>query len=762
MSKPECLNDFSHDPGMKRLDVALFSGASSAALPLGAMLLAGSLAATAETVAPVQATLTPVTVTGARDEGLRATRTGIGKGDQALRDLPQSVTVVTEQLMDERQLTTLKEVLKNTSGITFLAAEGGEEDIRLRGFPLQGTGDVFVDGMRDPAFYDRDTFAFDRVELLRGSASMLFGRGSTGGAVNMVTKQPRLLNEHQVDLTLGSYRYRRMVADFNLKTDERAALRLQLMNTKADNNGAGSSLDKNGAHVSYRWGIGTADEFTASLYHLDNRNGINYGLPWIRSYSGAPTSSTTVMPLDPSTYYGMASDRNQGHATQLTLDQRHWFDNGAELHTKLRRGAYARDQRASTIRFCRGSTNTSTQVYTPNPLCPDQHSVALDRFGPNTVLTRGTQLKVQDLDTTYLQSDYNQTVQVLGLKHEVLAGIELAREQKVVYGARNAAQGGFVPTKPVTTVGAPNDGAWIEEAARVLSPTSRYTSTGWGLYAQDLVSLNPEWKLLAGLRYDHLEGDYDTLNIVSGATTAAYRMKVGAWSKRLGLLWQPSDRQSFHASVANSFNTSGDAYSLSAANVNTPPEQAVNLEVGARIDSEDKRLSTRLALFKTVKLHERNTDPLVNLTTLSGRRHVAGFEMDVAGRIGSAWEVFGSYMWLPVAKIDTPVTGGETGRPSLTPKHTGTIWATYRAQARWRLGAGLNLRSAQTPNRNPGWEVPGYATLDAMAEYVHDARLSFKANLNNLSNRLYADQLYSGHYVPGAARMLQLTASLKF
>src|SRR5690606_24843664 len=157
-----------------------------------------------------------------------------------------------------------------------------EEDIRLRGFSLQQTGDIFVDGMRDPAFYDRDTFNLDRIEILRGSASLLFGRGSTGGAVNMVNKPPRLITEHQVDLTLGSHAYRRAVGDFNIQTGGSAALRLGAMVTQARNNGSGSSIDKKGVAAAYRWGIGERDEFQASLYHLDNNNGMNYGMPWIR------------------------------------------------------------------------------------------------------------------------------------------------------------------------------------------------------------------------------------------------------------------------------------------------------------------------------------------------------------------------------------------------------------------------------------------------------------------------------------------------
>lgn len=734
--------------------------ANGSALPLGALLLAGSIGALAQPLAPAEGrTLDTVTVKekAVAPEGkdaLRTTSSGIAKGNQLLRDIPQSVTVVTEKLIDDRNLDTLKEALKNTAGITFLAAEGGEEDIRLRGFPLQGTGDVFVDGLRDPAFYDRDTFNLDRVELLRGSASMLFGRGSTGGAVNMVNKVARPMDEHQVDVTLGSHRYRRVVGDFNLHTGEDAALRINAMSTTADNNGSGSRLEKKGIAATYRWGIGQRDEFSVSLYHLDNRNGMNYGLPWIRPTATAVAAQTTILPVAPTAYYGMASDLNAGQATYGTLTHLHRFDQGGELRTQLRRGAYARDQRASTIRLAAAAAQ------------PGGVAASLASFGPATVLTRGTQLKIQDLDSTYAQSDFSASFQAWGMKHQIQTGVDIALEKKGVYGALSAAQGGMTPAKPNTSAGQPDDGAWVDESSRLLRPTSRYTSTGWGLYFQDLVQVTPHWKVLAGLRYDRLRGDYDTFAIPSNAsgpvTTARYTMRVSEVSKRLGVLFQPDELQSYHVSLANSFNTSGDAYSLSASNASTPPEQAINFEIGARIDSADRRFTTRLAAFRSTKLHERNTDPLVNLTTLSGRRHVAGAEIDVTGRLNPRWEVYGSYMWLPIATIDTPVTGGETGRPSLTPRHSGTLWTTYQFAPRWRAGAGLNVRGRQTPNRNPGWEVPGFATADLMAEYVISQLITLKANLTNVTDKRYADQLYSGHYVPGAGRMFQLTASFKF
>ena len=131
----------------------------------------------------------------------------------------------TEKLMEDRRADTVKEALHYTAGISFMAAEGGEEDIRLRGFSLTASGDIYADNVRDPAFYDRDVFNFDRIELLRGSASMLFGRGSTGGVVNQVSKQPVLADRNEVSVIGGSGNYFRTTGDFNLQTSETSALR---------------------------------------------------------------------------------------------------------------------------------------------------------------------------------------------------------------------------------------------------------------------------------------------------------------------------------------------------------------------------------------------------------------------------------------------------------------------------------------------------------------------------------------------------------
>jgi len=368
-----------------------------------------------------------------------------------------------------------------------------------------------------------------------------------------------------------------------------------------------------------------------------------------------------------------------------------------------------------------------------------------------------------------LQSDFSTRFTGLGVQHELLTGVDYARESFVNYNA--TVPTGVTLTKPNTSVGTPNDGAWIDEDRRQLSPGRTFEARSVSVYAQDMIQLAPTWKLLGGLRYDRFRGDY--WQAATATAAAAERSRSdGVWSKRVGLLFQPNALSSYHFSYGTSFNTSGDTYQYDALGANTPPEGSRNIELGAKLDSADKRYTTRFALFRSTKTNERNRDPdsAASAYLQSGKRHTAGFEIDLTGRLTPSWEIHGSYAWTPIAKIDVgaPTTtlalAGELQgqRPSLTPRHSGTIWSTYQLSPKWRVGGGLNFRSSQTPNRNPGWAAPSFITPDLMAEYTHSEELAFKANLNNVTNKLYADALYTGHYIPGAGRLFQLTAIMKF
>jgi catecholate siderophore receptor len=241
------------------------------------------------------------------------------------------------------------------------------------------------------------------------------------------------------------------------------------------------------------------------------------------------------------------------------------------------------------------------------------------------------------------------------------------------------------------------------------------------------------------------------------------------------MLYQPTPAQSYHVSYATSFNTSGDTYQYDTGSVKVAPEGSRNFEIGARLDLVENRLTTRLALFHTTKTNERNRDDTsineVNYV-LSGQRHAAGLEIDVAGRITPAWEVFASYAFIPDAEIDkassingVDLVGERVGtRPGLTPRHSGTVWTTYRLTPQWRIGGGLNGRSHDKPVAPPATAVPvapGFVTADLMAEYTADG-VTIRLNVTNVTDKLYADVLYRGHYIAGKPRTVQLTTAYRF
>ncbi|RJG08015.1 TonB-dependent siderophore receptor [Noviherbaspirillum cavernae] len=689
-------------------------------------------------------------------ESFRATTTTIGKGNQELRDVPQSVTVITERLMSDRNLDDFRDVLRNTAGVTFQAGETGEEDIRLRGFSLGQAGDIYSDGMRDGTLYERDTFNVDRIDVLKGSASMLFGKGSTGGVVNQVSKQPFLTNQNEVSYTVGTGQDNRLTGDFNVVTGENAAFRLNAMVQDADNWGA--EQKKQGVAPTFSWGIGTRDEFSVGLYYLESDGRPLYNHPWVIN------NGHIVETVPAKNYYGLASDHLNTSATYGTIAYTHRFDQNSQLKTQLRHGRYERDLLASAVGFCNGVTGNASQ----RAACPGQQIVRLDQVNDNTVLSRAPKGRIGVSDTTQLTSDYSGNFIWGGLKHELLTGVDFYQEDAK---RNNAFTTGL--TFPFTKVGTPNDGATVADT-RGNPAFNTFDARDIGLYVQDMVSIAPTVKLLGGLRFDRFTASYQT------PTGTSNERSDNLWSPRVGALYQPSNWASYYVSYGTSYNTSGDAYQFTPTfgndqrtAANTPPEKSRNFEVGGKWDLFENRASLGVAAFYSEKYNERNLDPDTASTQqlLSGKRHAAGMEFNLAGRITPKWEVFFNHTWIPDAKIDESnqvlaANGGgaqvKGDRPGLTPKNSGSLWTTYLVMPKLRLGAGLTYRGEQNPEGSRAVTADSFVVADAMAEYTIDQTWSAKLYVSNLTDKLYADTLYRGFYAPGSPRRVQLTLKAAF
>ncbi|PJI97149.1 catecholate siderophore receptor [Acidovorax sp. 69] len=717
-----------------------------ALLPLGALMLAASMGAMAQTSTP-ETTLSTVTVKEAAEvqgkDTLLLKKTTVGKGKQDIKDIPQSVTVFTEKLMNDRNQDDFREVLRTTAGVTFLAGETGEEDVRLRGFSLGQAGDIYIDGMKDAPLVERDTFNQDRVEVLKGSASMLFGKGSTGGVVNQVNKYPLLIDQHEAAYTFGTGKSHRATGDFNFVTGENAAFRLNAMVQESDNYGA--KQDKRGIAPTFAWGIGTRDEFSIGLYYLESKGRPIYNHPWRLSADGKINT-----PLPARNFYGLESDYNNTSSQYATLGHIHRFDDGGEVNTRLRYGTYKRDMLASTIGF-------------------QNSAITLDQINDSTVLTRGSKGRIGESDVLQVQSDYNNTFNWGGKKHAVLTGVDYYDDD-----AQRNQNYANTTTRPTTTVGTPDNGVGVADG-RAAVQWNTFKSRNLGLYFQDTVSLTDTLKLVGGLRYDNFKATYRNPNgSVSGDRSDSL------FSPRVGLIFQPDELSSYYVSYGTSYNTSGDTYQFgvnlnsgTTRAANTPAEKSRNIEIGSKFELFERRALLGVAAFYSEKYNERNTDPdtAAAQELLSGKRHALGMEFNLAGRLTPQWEVFFNHTWIPEAKIDRSnvalaANGGgaqvQGDRPGLTPKHSGSVWSTYAVTSNIRVGAGLTYRGKQNPEGSRAVYASGFSTIDAMVEYSFDEKTTLKLNVSNLTDRVYADALYRGFYTPGAPRSVQVTLKTRF
>ena len=689
-----------------------------------------------------QSTLAPVVVTGAQERDQQTYQSGLtssGKVPVLAKDIPQSLTVVNEKLLHDQGKDSMKSALENVIGITFEAGEGGRvgDNIRLRGF--SAAGDIYQDGMRDIAQYNRDTFNVERIEVLRGAASMLFGRGSTGGIINQVSKPARLMTEHEVNATVGTQGYQRYQGDFNFKLDDDAALRINAMTTDADGRGdnASASTQRRGLALDYRIGVGTANEFQFSYYHLDYKDKPDWGTAWLNNRPApAPTNRY---------WYGLDSDFQKDQADAVTLTHIHRWNDGSSLKTSLRDGYYTRAMWATQSSFATGTTASN--------------------FSPSTVVTRKNNAKAGEEHHTFLQTDYLTSTRWLGMKNNILVGAE--------YAVENASRSTYpglsrdLPYKAPTTVGNPDSTAISGNMTQQVA--TQFKATTLGLYLQDTLDLTPHWKLVGGVRLDNFTGDYDRSGSVAPNNTALSRSDT-LLSKRLGLMFQPTDEVSYYASYGTSFNTSGDLYQFDPRSANTPPESSRNIEVGAKWELFEGDLSLRTALARTDKYNERNTDidTATNSYLLSGKRHTNALEFEVAGRINPQWEIFAGLGFLR-AVIDQAGSNAdgqaEMGQnPGLSPSRQATLFSTYRINPTWRIGGGMTAVSQNKPANSVTTlnRAPGYVKADALVEYRINQSNAIKLNVDNLFNKVYYNTLYRGFAAPGLARSVHLTLTSQF
>lgn len=724
--------------------------------PLGAMLTGMALLpASALAAESGEKTLSSVTVQDERineGKGYQGGTTRVGKLEQLPKDIPQALTIISEQLIEDKNAHTLKEALSNVAGLTFNAGEGGRigDNMNLRGF--YSFGDLYLDGIRDVAQYNRETFNLEQVDVLRGSGSMLFGRGQAGGVINQVSKEASLRDKSSVTGTVGTNDYKRVTTDINKALGDTTAVRVNLMKTDGGSTRDQVTSERDGAAINLRWGIGTDDEFSLSHYYLKTHNVPDYGVPFFQN-----------RPLDVpgNRFYGTNRDYEDNTTQMTTGTYKRRFSEDTELKTVLRYANYTRDLWASQpqLRASWASPNT----------CAGTPATVTD----SSVICRSIKARGGEEDTLTSQTDLTTHFVTGSLRHEALMGVELLREDASRWSYSTT---GIVV--PATTVGAPDataPGLGALYGHRDKSNINSYKGNSVGLYAQDSIEFLPGWKLLGGFRQDNLRADYVS-------PTGTNHLNFSEMSYRSGLMYQPTDLQSYYLAWNDSFNPTADLYQLDNGRA-FDAERSQTIELGAKWELFDGDLSLRTAVYRAEKKWERNTDVETNGGILSKLRRTDGIEVEAAGRLSQRWEVFGGVALMDPKIIEpgfninattgviTPHNPNLKGMvPRNAPKYSGNLWTTYRLFDGWRVGVGAEFKGKRlaygigtgstpiVPN-----VAPAYIRWDALVAY-DQPKYQVKLNIMNLLDKRYYDAIYDngGHAVPGTGRMAQLTVEYKF
>lgn len=715
--------------------------------------------------ASAPATMQTVTVTGSRpSEDFQSTRPSLFRlGAETLMDVPQQVIVINRALMNSQAATTLDQAVRNVPGVTVGAAEGGSigTNININGFSART--DIFLDGMRDRAQYYRDTFALEAVEVLLGPSSMLFGRGSTGGVINQVTKKPGVNKATELSLQGTTNGLVRTTADVNTPFGENNAARVNGMFQW----GKSSTIDLTnvmdfGLAPAVKFGIGTPTEITLAAILQHRKDQIPYGVPPL---NGFPLN------VPRNTSYNLSDDYTEQDVVQLNSTIEHKISGDMKLRNQaefLWVNTSVRETGVNGIGVLGNPPATTGFLLTPNGPNNTQYSgVPLNQL---YVRQNPHDRNINDI-TLENQAEMEAKFLTGPVGHLLLMGLELDYEQYTnkAYSRTGFCNGIALPTNMVGCAPAGFTTAAGTPANAPQIPGNYASSQAWGVgaYFNDTMQVMPWLKLVGGLRWDMYASQIgNSINSANtpGNTTVPYQYQVDYFtSVRAGAIFEPTREQSYYISYSTSFNPSLEQLTSTTGNQNLPPENNEGFEAGVKYEFQNGNLSTNGAIFQITKYNARtqNSDGTFSPT---GTVQVRGVRVGAAGRITPEWQVFGGYAYLD-ARIIQGITniggvGNTTGMvPINTPKDSGNIWTTYTIKDTYELGGGMFYVGQRYANNQNTVQVPEYFRFDLTAAYKQPT-WELRANVFNLFNTMYYDQLIAsdgGRAVPGAGTTGLLT-----
>ena len=704
--------------------------------PRPALAIAAALAALgALGDAAAQETLSTVTVTGHptpadADADYRATRSStFTKTDTPLKEVPASITVVPAQLMKDQAMRSLADVIRYVPGASVHQGEGNRDQFILRG--ISTTADLYVDGVRDDAQVFRDLYNLERVEVLKGTAGMIFGRGGAGGVINRVTKTPVPRPVREASLALGSWDQLRASVDVGDAIGSGAAAwRLNAMGENSGSFRDGVELERWAVNPTLTVPIGARTALTVGVEHLRDDRTADRGIP---AQDGRPFDT------DRSTFFGNAG---QSHARSVVDGAyavlAHDFGGGTRLRNTFRATRYDKFYR---------------NVYPDNANASSVSAAGTMRLAAYNNANERTNV--------FNQTDLTFKLATGGIVHSLLAGIEVGHQNSS--NKRNTGFFGPLASDNLVTVPA---SAPFATAFRFQPNGSDADNTVRadiaGAYVQDQVTFTPAWKLVAGVRYDRFRTSFDDKRTLVAPADLA--RTDNAFSPRIGVLWSPTVAATVYASYSLSFLPSGEQLSLAPNTADLAPEKAKNYEVGARWEVLPS-LTLSAAVFRLDRDEVRSPDPAnPGSFVKTGQQRTEGVELGVQGEVTPSWLLYGGYSRLRGRITQTTSTAAAGVKLQLVPDHLFSLWNRVGFGPKWAAGLGVVVQSRSFTSLDNSVELPGFARADAAVYYTFTGgRTRLALNVENvLDRKYYATADGNNNISPGAPRYVRTTVTTTF
>ena len=641
------------------------------------------------------------------------------KTDTPLRDTPQSVSVVNRQLIADQSMQNMADVVRYIPSITMGQGEGHRDAPTIRG--NSSTADFFVDGVRDDAQYYRDVYNVERVEALKGSNAMIFGRGGGGGVINRVTKEAGFAPVHSLWLEGGSFDHRRGSLDVGQALTSRVAARFNGMYENSGGFRDASRLERSGVNPTLTIATGSATTLRFGYeYFRDHRN-VDRGIP---SFQGTPS------PADLETFFGnpgVSYADARVHSASATVD--HTTAAGLTLRSQTR---YAHYDKFYQNVFPGGAVNSAGT------------DVNLSAY--NNAHTRAN---------LFNQTNATYSVATGAVRHTLLLGAEVGRQ--VTDNFRNTGYFANQATAFTVPFASPTVDAPVTFRQNATDADNHVTANVGALYVQDQVVLSPKWQAVAGVRYERFD-----LRFHNNRNAANLRRDDHMVSPRVGLVFKPSESVSTYGSYSVShLPSSGDQFSsLTATTQTLEPERFTNYEVGAKWDARPD-LAITSAVYRLDRSNSSARDPNdASRTVQTGRQRTSGYELGVTGSLSSRWQFAGGWA-TQRATITSATTAARAGATvPLVPHAMMSLWNRYQLAARLGGGVGVIHQARSYAAIDNTVTLPAFTRVDAAAYVGLTTALRLQLNVENLfDEHYYPTSQGNNNIMPGAPRSLRVAIS---